>query len=121
VAAGDSLRIRIDLHLAGDDYVWVWHAWTRSPGQIDERLVVDQNSLAEIVIDPAALPATAETCVPSLGASGRALRVVLESIEQGQCIGEVATELRRAEPDVFSSRDRALAFVSRWVAELAKP
>jgi SAM-dependent methyltransferase len=121
LAAGDSLRIRIDLHLAGDDYVWVWRAWTRSPGQIDERLVVDQNSLAEIVIDPAALPATAETCVPSLGASGRALRVVLESIGQGQCIGEVATELRRAEPDVFSSRDRALAFVSRWVAELAKP
>ena len=46
---------------------------------------------------------------------------MLERIEQGQCIGEVATELRRAEPDVFSSRDRALVFVSRWVAELAKP
>jgi SAM-dependent methyltransferase len=120
LAAGDSLRIRIDLHLAGDDYVWVWRAWTRSPGQYDERLVVDQNSLAEIVIDPAALPPTAETSVPSLGASGRALRVVLESIEQGQSIGEVATELRRAEPHVFSSRARALAFVSRWVAELAK-
>ena len=30
VAAGDSLRIRIDLHLADDDYVWVWRAWTRS-------------------------------------------------------------------------------------------
>jgi protein arginine N-methyltransferase 1 len=121
VAPGDSLRIRIDLHLARDDYVWVWRAWTRSPGQIDERLVVDQNSLAEIVIDPAALPSTAETCVPSLGTSGRALRLVLESIEQGQCIAEIATELRRAEPAVFSSRKRALAFVSRWVAELAKP
>jgi protein arginine N-methyltransferase 1 len=120
LAAGDSLRIRIDLHLAGDDYVWVWRAWTRSPGQIDERLVVDQNSLAEIVIDPAALPPTAETSVPSLGASGRAVRLVLERIEQGQSIGEVATQLRRAEPDVFSSRERALAFVSRWVAQLAK-
>jgi protein arginine N-methyltransferase 1 len=119
LAPGDSLRIRIDLHLAGHDYVWVWRAWTRSPGQNDERLVVDQNSLAEIVIDPAALPATAETCVPSLGASGRALRLVLERIEQGQSIGEVATQLRRDQPDAFSSRARALAFVSRWVAELA--
>jgi hypothetical protein len=120
LAAGDSLRIRIDLHLAGDDYVWVWRAWTRSRGQNHERLVVDQNSLAEIVIDPAALPATAETSVPSLGASGRAVRLLLESIEHGQSIGEVATQLRRAEPAVFSSRERALAFVSRWVAELAK-
>ena len=31
VAPGDSLRIRIDLHLAGDDYVWAWRAWARSP------------------------------------------------------------------------------------------
>jgi type I protein arginine methyltransferase len=120
LAPGDSLRIRIDLHLVGDDYVWVWHAWTRSPDQNDERLVVDQNSLAEIVIDPAALPATAETIVPSLGASGRALRLVLEGIEQRQSIGAVAVQLRRNEPDVFSSRERALAFVSRWVAELTK-
>jgi SAM-dependent methyltransferase len=120
MAPGDSLRIRIDLHLAGDDYVWVWHAWTRSPGQKEERPVVNQNSLAEIVIDPAALPATAETMVPSLGASGRALRFVLESVEHGHSIGAIAAQLWRDQPDAFSSRERALAFVSRWIAELTR-
>jgi SAM-dependent methyltransferase len=80
---GDCLRVRIDLYLTGDDYVWVWHAWTRRARLRDERLVVDQNSLAEIVIDPAALsPATEPLSQPR-----RAIEVeVIENASLVACL-----------------------------------
>jgi len=54
--AGGSLRIAIAAHPTLDDYVWSWRVWTRKTGELQERLVIDQNSLAEIVIDPSAFP-----------------------------------------------------------------
>jgi len=115
--AGDSLRIGISVHLAGDDYVWAWRLW-RNRGRQGDELVVDQNSLAELVIDPSALPATADATVASPRPAGRALRLVLESIEDGQPIGAIASRLVERFPDLFATRDRALAFVTKRVAEL---
>ena len=63
VEPGDALRIHIELRLARDDYVWMWQAWRCRAGQHDASLVVEQNSLAEIVIDPSALAARAEAQV----------------------------------------------------------
>ena len=44
--AGDALRIEIGARLVQQDYVWAWRAW------VNDRLAIDQNSLAERVIDP---------------------------------------------------------------------
>ncbi len=46
VRAGDALRIEIGARLVQQDYVWTWRA------RVNGRLTIDQNSLAERVIDP---------------------------------------------------------------------
>ncbi len=55
LGSGDTLRTAIDARLVQNEYVWSWRAWTKPAGSPFEGLVVSQNSLAERVIDPAAL------------------------------------------------------------------
>lgn len=55
VESGDSLRTAIDVRLVRNEYVWSWRAWVKPAGAPVERLLVSQNSLAQHVIDPAAL------------------------------------------------------------------
>ena len=55
LGAGDRIRIRVNVRLVRTDYIWDWRAWTTPKGTHDQRELAHQNSLAEIVIDPAAL------------------------------------------------------------------
>ena len=51
----ERLRAEVSVHQAGDNNVWAWRVW-RVGSDGSEELAVDQNSLAEIVLDPAAFP-----------------------------------------------------------------
>lgn len=53
VRGGDRFRVAIEARLVDGEYLWNWRAWTGTVNS--ERLVVSQNSLAERVLDPAAL------------------------------------------------------------------
>jgi hypothetical protein len=50
--AGDRLRVELDVFENHDANVWQWRAWRTRP-DLGEEQVVHQNSLAEMVIDPA--------------------------------------------------------------------
>jgi predicted RNA methylase len=53
-----TFRVEVSVHQAGDNNVWAWRGWHVASGG-NEELVVDQNSLAEIVLDPGAFPEAA--------------------------------------------------------------
>jgi SAM-dependent methyltransferase len=54
--AGDAVRVSLATHLVRDDYVWEWKVFVRRAGARVEHLAIHQNSVAEVVIDPAAFP-----------------------------------------------------------------
>jgi hypothetical protein len=54
IGEGDTLRVGIGVALVNGLYVWRWRAWTSGADQ-HEILRTDQNSVAELVLDPAAL------------------------------------------------------------------
>jgi ribosomal protein L11 methyltransferase PrmA len=54
VGRGETVRAAIATRLVRDEYVWQWKAWIAAGGG-SERLVASQNSLAERVLDAAAL------------------------------------------------------------------
>ena len=56
VKAGETLEIQLAVRLTGGEYVWEWRA-SASIASSAPRLLAHQNSLAELVIDPAALRA----------------------------------------------------------------
>ena len=54
VAAGHTLRLRLGVTLVNHAYVWRWRVSSAGPGE-SEILRSDQNSIAELVLDPEAL------------------------------------------------------------------
>lgn len=54
IGEGDTLRVGIGAALVNGQYVWRWRTWTSRADQ-HEILRTDQNSVAELVLDPAAL------------------------------------------------------------------
>ena len=53
-----TFRAEVSVHQVGDNNVWAWRGW-RVCSDGSEELVVGQNSLAEIVLDPSAFPPAA--------------------------------------------------------------
>ena len=54
LAKGDRIRVALAAHALAERYVWVWRAFVAANDQ-QEREVAHQNSIAEIVVDPAGL------------------------------------------------------------------
>jgi protein arginine N-methyltransferase 1 len=118
LAAGDALRVRLDVRLVVDDYLWEWRVAVRPRGAADSHEVLAQNSLAELIIDPAALPPTSPDTIPALGGRGRALRLLLDSITEGTTVAGLGARLRAAEPDLFENDSSAVRFVAQWLSRL---
>ena len=115
---GDELRVELSTRQAGDSYVWAWRSWRRPSRSTTEEVVGDQNSLAELVLDPAAVPRTSEDAAPSLGPRGAALRALLDRLDGHHTIGALATDLAAHSPDCFRDRRAAQNFIAQWVGRL---
>lgn len=63
LATGDRVRVALAAHALAERYVWVWRAFVATDEQ-QEQEVAHQNSIAEIVIDPAGLPRQGKTPAP---------------------------------------------------------
>jgi hypothetical protein len=100
-----------------DNNVWAWRGWRRRPGA-PEQLVADQNSLAEIVLDPGALPPTAGQSTPALGPRGQALVGLLSRFDGREPLSRLAERLAAETPGLFDDA-AAVEFASEWAARVA--
>ena len=118
VESGDAFRVELSTRQVRGNYVWTWRGWRRHAGSTADDLVVDQNSLAEIVIHPHALRQTGEDVAPSLGPRGRALRALLSGVDGRQTIGALADSLLAGSPRLFRDRRAAQDFIADWLVRL---
>jgi protein arginine N-methyltransferase 1 len=117
LAPGEGLRVELSVRQMRDNNVWAWRAWRRRPGA-DEQLAVDQNSLAEIVLDPGTLPATGERSRPALGPRGQALVGLLSRFDGREPLSRICEQLIADAPDLFDDA-AAFEFASEWAARVA--
>ena len=118
VESGDGFRVELSTRQVRGDYLWSWRAWRRHSVSTIDDLVVDQNSLAEIVLHPGALPQTSEDVVPSLGPRGVALGALLSGLDGRHTIGALADSLFARSPRLFRDRRAAQDFIAEWVVRL---
>lgn len=118
IDAGDRLHVDLSAHQVRESYLWSWRGCRIPAGSSDRQLVVDQNSLAEIVLDPSALLHTSPDAVPSLGPRGAALSDLLLRIDGKRTIEALAAGLLEDQPGAFASRDSAREFVAAWIGRL---
>ena len=115
VPAGASFRVQIGVRAVLDRYVWTWRGCLQRQGA-GERQVVDQNSLAELVLDPGALPHATHERRPVPSVTGRALHALLSGMDGDHTLEELAGSLARNFPELLPDGTRAMRFVSEWVA-----
>ena len=118
VERGDGFRVELSTRQVRGHYVWSWRGWRRHAASTTDDLVVDQNSLAEIVLHPAALPLTSEDVVPSLGPRGVALRGLLSGLDGRHSLGALADRLVGDSPRLFRDRRAAQDFIADWIVRL---
>ena len=114
------LRVELAARQMQENYVWSWRGWLAAERTTEEELVIDQNSLAELVLDPAAMPLTGADTVPAVGRKGAALLALLSRIDGRRSIGALAEALVAETPDVFANPEDAREFTARWVLRLAQ-
>ena len=122
VVAKRGSRLRVDLaaRQVQENYVWSWRGWLTPEGSDEEELVADQNSLAELVLDPAAMPLTGADAVPSRGPKAAALLALLSRIDGRSSVTALAATLAGDVPDLFANQDVAREFIAHWVLRLAQ-
>ena len=114
VPRGHRVAVTLSARALGDSYVWSWRTTLDRPGAPGERTVVDQNSLAELVIDPAALPRTSPDVRPLAGARGRALQRLLSLMDGRHTLAALAGTLRDEMPALFPDAASAETFAAEW-------
>jgi hypothetical protein len=120
VHPGDCFRIELGVRQARERALWVWRAWLGGSGEGTERQVANQNSMAEMVIDPAAFTITSPDAKPTLGSRGRAVRHLLTRMDGRHSIDHLAAEMLEAAPEVFRTPDSAAEFVAGWIQDMAR-
>lgn len=120
VDAGETLRVDLRVHQADEHNLWEWRAGTRRAGDMAEREIVHQNSLAEIVVDPAAFTNTSAAATPSLGPRGRALSDLLLHIDGEARVDALSTRLHDGWPSLFRDPANSQRFVATWISALER-
>lgn len=114
VNRGDTVSLRIEARLVGDDYIYRWDTVFRSgtdPGRILAQF--NQSTFWGAPLSLAQLKKQREDHRPALNVEGRIDLFILERMKAGMLLGEIADELLAAFPREFASRRQALSRVTR--------
>jgi protein arginine N-methyltransferase 1 len=96
LAAGDEVEVELRATLVGQDYVWCWNTAIQDPKEpqaVKARFA--QSTLLGTPVSPATLRKASASYPPTLTENGRMARFVLDAMEQGMPLGEIATRLSR--------------------------
>jgi hypothetical protein len=119
LSPGDTFKLGLSVHQARENNLWAWRGWRVTPHG-GEDLVVDQNSLAEIVIDPSTFPDTSASAMPALGPRGKALLALLGRLDGRHTVSNLAAQLAEECPDLFENPPSAQEFAATWIHRLAQ-
>ncbi|HEU0302896.1 MAG TPA: 50S ribosomal protein L11 methyltransferase [Longimicrobium sp.] len=116
--AGDSVRVELRARPAGETHIWVWN--TRVEGADGVKAEFRQSTFLSQPATPADLRRRAHDFRPVLGEQGRIDRAVLEMMDGGAALGDIARELQRRFPERFAGWEDALARAGRLSAAYAE-
>ncbi|RPI57049.1 MAG: hypothetical protein EHM55_03250 [Acidobacteria bacterium] len=94
---GESIAVRIQATLVGDDYVWRWTCQGRS-----------QSTLYGVPLDAKQLPKGAASHVPALNIEGEMDLFVLSRMRESMPVGDIARDLLDRFPSAVRDRNAAL-------------
>jgi hypothetical protein len=116
--AGDTIEADIRFMWVNHDYVWLWNTSIRKArGEAREQF--RQSSFNSMFVSSEPLRRRAPTYRPRLNDKGEAERVILQLMDGGLGLREIAREVARQFPEVFSNDDAALGIVANLSEEFS--
>ena len=113
LAAGDLVTIGLDARLVGEDYIWNWKTQVLDQERAGaDKAAFAQSTFLGVPLSPVTLQKTAASFRPRLSGEGRIARFVLESMNGGMSIGEIAGQLAVEFPARFARPHDALDYVA---------
>ena len=89
--SGDVVTVDLEATLVGVDYVWSWKTRVLDQGQAGaDKANYAQSTFFGAPLSPATLQKRAASYTPTLNEDGRIARAVLESMNNGVSLGEIA-------------------------------
>ena len=110
---GDQVTVRLEANLVVDDYIWRWSMQVLGQGN-EGHVKADfrQSTFWGVPLTPQSLMKRADHFVPSLNEDGRLVRFVLEQMDSGLSLREIAVQLSERFPHRFGTWNAALSRVS---------
>jgi len=109
IECGETITVRLQATLVGEDYVWVWNTIVSSGGR--PRLELKQSTFLGSPLLREQVVRRAENYVADLGEDGLIDRTVLDLIDGRKTLAEVSERLLEKFPHRFSSMQEALTRV----------
>ena len=108
--SGDRVIVQLDATLMRHDYVWTWKTQIAEDDGT-EKAAFTQSTFYGSPLSPPTLRQGAASAVPSLNEDGRIARAVLDSMNEGVPLGEIAQRITTAFAGRFPRPGDALTFV----------
>lgn len=112
VEVGDTVSISLKANLVGDDYIWRWDSKVFVEGDHD-KLKADykQSSFDGIPISLSNMRKRAANYKPSLNEDGAVDHQIMNMMQQGKLLEDIARHITEQFPDHFSDWQQALAHI----------
>jgi protein arginine N-methyltransferase 1 len=91
LAAGDVVNVDLEARLVRQEYIWSWKTRVADRGQPGaDKASFSQCTFLGAPLSPATLKKTAASYTPTLNDDGRIARLILEAMNDGMSLGEIA-------------------------------
>jgi hypothetical protein len=110
---GDVVTVDLEARLIRGDYIWNWKTRVSNPGQSGaDKANFTQSTFFGLPLSPATLQTIAESHTPALSEDGRIARCVLESMDDGMSLGDIARLVSTGFSARFPRPEDALTHVA---------
>jgi protein arginine N-methyltransferase 1 len=112
MAAGDGVAVKLEAHLIGGDYLWRWETQVFNPRHPDRlKAGFRQSTFFGAPLPPARLRKLDGGHCPSLGEEGLIDRLILEMMDGGTRLEDIALRVSTRHPSRYPTLQKALSRV----------
>lgn len=118
---GDTISVNLQANLVGNDYIWRWNTCVLHQGDSSQvKASFQQSTFFATPLSPVQLRKTSSAYLPSLNEDGEIDRLILELMDEGIMLGDIASQVQTKFPTCFANWQDALTRVGSLAQKYSK-
>lgn len=118
---GDTILVKLQANLVGNDYVWRWNSCVLDRGDYNQvKANFQQSTFFATPLSPVQLRKSSSAYLPTLNEDGEIDRLILKLMSEGIILGDIATQIQEKFPTCFANWQDALTRVGNLAQKYSK-